>query len=100
MFGMTSEQFWYDDPDLYYIYQSAYIEKNKMVDYNAWLQGRYILDALSQVLQFKNPKQIFPDQPYHLLKTYSPKQIKEIVENTDEMVETLKKYFNNKNSNK
>ena len=70
-FGMTYEQFWYDDPDLFYSYLEAYKLKIKnQMQYDnqmAFIQGQYTLLALQQVLQFdKNVKRIFPSKPFDI----------------------------------
>lgn len=70
--GMTYEQFWEDDPQLFYSYLEAYnmkVEEQMIYDNQmAFIQSQYNLLALQQVLQFsKNPKKIFPDKPFDLL---------------------------------
>lgn len=76
--GMTYEQFWNDDPDLFYSYLEAYNMKikNQMIYDNqmAYIQAQYNLMALQQVLQFsKNPKKIFPRKPFDLFGDNKPK---------------------------
>lgn len=77
---MTSEEFWKDDPKLFYSYQKAYVEKTKkeniLINYSKWLQGLYIHDALKKdltdygyafVAGKKNPnKETYPNEPYDL----------------------------------
>ena len=79
-FGMTSEEFWKDDPKLFSSYQKAYIEKEKrkaeMQNYSNWLQGLYIHNALSVDLNNfgygfiagKKPSNnsTYPTEPYDL----------------------------------
>ena len=51
--GMTAEGFWEQDPSLCIAYRKAYetrIEQEReMINYSAWLQGKYIYDALCAV---------------------------------------------------
>lgn len=77
---MTSEEFWKDDPKLFYSYQKAYIEKTKRnnttINYSNWLQGLYIYDSLKKsladfgysfVVGKKNPnRETYPSEPYDL----------------------------------
>lgn len=49
VYGMTWEQFWYDDPLIAKAYREAYELKQKQENYSAWLQGAYIYDALCAV---------------------------------------------------
>ena len=71
MFGMTEKEFWEDDPQLYWSYQTFYLKKKEMEieenNYNAWLQGIYVLSALNQSLSgvFGKGKgtKIYPEKP-------------------------------------
>lgn len=51
--GMTAEGFWEQDPSLCVAYRKAYEQRvereREMMNYSAWLQGRYIYDALCAV---------------------------------------------------
>lgn len=46
---MPLQEFWYDDPDLLWVYRNLYLEKTKqeieykkeIINYQAWLQGLY-----------------------------------------------------------
>ena len=74
IYGMTSQEFWFGNPQDYFVYQDAFAEKIKQkhdeYDIVAWLNGRYNLEAFSQVMSdsFKKKgasrKKIFPEQPY------------------------------------
>lgn len=57
---MTYEQFWYDCPSLYYVYQDAYQEKIKLQDLNNWQLGIYIQNAIVSSLE---PKVKYPCEP-------------------------------------
>ena len=49
LIGMSYEQFWEDDPQLYWLYETAYNYKKeiefKEKNYLSWLQGQYNLMA-------------------------------------------------------
>lgn len=69
--GLTLDQFWNDDPELYFSYLEAYNERKKqeLEERNlfAYIQGAYFNLALQHNLQFsKTPKKIFPDKPFDL----------------------------------
>jgi hypothetical protein len=88
-FGMTSEEFWEDDPKLFSSYQKAYIEKQKreteIINYSNWLQGLYIYDGFKKSLNDfsfnlwgkQNPSsQTYPDEPYDLFGENKNKELK------------------------
>lgn len=45
-YGMTPEEYWHGEVELATAYREAYKLKRKEANLNAWLQGRYIYDAL------------------------------------------------------
>lgn len=63
-YGMTYEQFWFDNPQLYYIYEEAYREQMedrfKEKDIFNWQFGIYLDYAIGHWLG-KNVK--YPDKP-------------------------------------
>lgn len=72
MFGMTSEQFWEDDPQLYWSYQIFYKRKLELeqqqtleyIKYSSWLNGNMNFTAHSLSLANslgKGKKNEFPD---------------------------------------
>lgn len=83
--GMTTSQFWDGNPDDFFAYWDAYemlkrdesIEKN-INNYNL---AKYIMLAVAQNLQFsKNPKKIFPKEPFKLASQKSKMTNKEYEE--------------------
>jgi len=46
LYGMTVEQYWHDNPQLYFRYRNAFIQKQKMISHNIWQQGAVIKSAL------------------------------------------------------
>lgn len=87
VFGMTYEQFWNDDPQLFWIYSDAYNKKKeiefKEKNYMMWLNGQYTLLAMAQVMAnafSKNKKSVYPKEPFgEEKKQLSPKQKFEII---------------------
>ena len=66
--GMTPEQFWEQDPQLFWVYLGAYNQKQReqaeIDNANAFNQGYYFLLALKDALQFtSHPKKIYPKKP-------------------------------------
>lgn len=62
---MTAEQYWEGDCTLPIFYRKAHEQKQQRefdnMDFNAWLQGRYIAHAISSCFA-KDCK--YPDNPY------------------------------------
>ena len=84
---MSYEQFWYDDPQLFWMYSHAYNKRKEMEfkesNYMMWLNGQYTLSALAQVMAnafSKSKKSIYPKQPFgEEKKELSPRQKFEII---------------------
>ena len=80
---MTYSQFWYDDPELFWVYLEAYEQEQKArFEYDnsiAFLQGQYFMKAIAQCLQFsKHPKKIYPKQPFNVTQNDTPEEIKQM----------------------
>ena len=68
--GMTYDQFWYDDPRLFFLYIEAYELKQKnevrseehKINTLAWLQGVYVVKALGCTFG----KSEYPSKPIDL----------------------------------
>lgn len=76
LFGMTLQEFWEGNPDLFYLYQDCFIDKLKMKRDEdngfAWLQGNYFLQAFRQGLSealSKNRHEFYPKEPYKSKET-------------------------------
>lgn len=75
MIGMTPEQFWYDDPALFFNYLDAYERKNRQqyeseiskINFSAWLYGLYTCAALRANPVMGRGKK-YPDKPIELNK--------------------------------
>ena len=83
--GMTYDEFWYGEPDRVKYYRQAEEIRRKEKDYDLWLQGRYIYDALCAVSPLlhafaKNGTQAekYNEDPYpRTMKDYKELQEKE-----------------------
>ena len=51
---MSTREFWEDEPKLLWAYRKSYMDKikiqNEINNYNAWLNGLYVFDAVSKSL--------------------------------------------------
>lgn len=67
--GMSLEEFWHGNPQDFYIYLDAYIEKREeekeLEDYRAWKHNIYTLKALQQVMAKNGSAGIFPKKPFN-----------------------------------
>ena len=103
LFGMTYEQFWEDNPQLFWAYGRAYQLKKsieeKENDINAWNIGHYVLMALyqnSSSMFSKQKKEIYPKKPITM-------KDEEINTKGNKIREKFERYaisFNNKFKNK
>ena len=80
---MSWEQFWDDDPDIFWTYLEAYEQEQKAnFEYDnsvAFLQVQYFMMAIAQCLQFsKHPKKIYPKKPFNISKDETPEEIKQM----------------------
>lgn len=79
---MSLDQFWNDDPAIFWVYLEAYEqEQQARFEYDnnvAFLQGQYFMMAIAQVLQFKNPKKIYPKKPFNVSKDETPEEVKQV----------------------
>ena len=70
MFGMSSDEFWEQDPKLYWAYRTFYLkqkeienkEKQEYIKYESWLNGQITHIAVSIALNnaFSKQKKEFP----------------------------------------
>ena len=70
MFGMSSKEFWEDDPQLYWSYRTFYLKNMQqqadIYNYEGWLYGNYTHLAVSVALNnaFSKNKAKYPDKPF------------------------------------
>lgn len=80
---MTYKQFWYEEPEIFWVYLEAFEQEQKArFEYDnsvAFLQGQYFMMAIAQCLQFsKHPKKIYPKKPFNVIKDETPEEIKQM----------------------
>lgn len=69
-YGMSVKEFWEDSPDLFWAYRFSFYQKLKreqeMANYNAWLQGGYICEAVCVAINncFAKKKIEYSKYPY------------------------------------
>ncbi len=96
--GMTAEQYWHGDPTLCRAYRKADRIRQERMNYEKWLQGAYIYDAICQASPllnaFSKRGKPFPyaKKPYEFDK---PVEKKSRVEVEKEQAEIQKNKFMN-----
>lgn len=69
MFGMSSTEFWEEDPQLYWSYRTFYLKnienQAEQLNYQSWLNGSYNCLAVSVALNngFSKKKIEYPNKP-------------------------------------
>lgn len=108
--GMTAAEYWDGENELKKAYRQAYKMKVNELNFNLWLQGKYIYDALlsaSPVLNaFSKKKDAYPydEHPYDLfdddrkarLEAKKRKDYEEALSKMKARMETWNKQFKNK----
>ena len=90
-YGMNYEQFWFDDPQLYYTYEEVYIEKLKEKDIFNWQLGQYIQFAVGSCLA-KECK--YPNNPiFYGKQENKPKDVYDMLEKFKGIVDEVNKNF-------
>ena len=94
--GMTYNEFWFGTPSLVRAYRKAYDMKRHERNYELWMQGRYIFDALRCApLLVGFPEKgtkpgDYPDMPYQLTeKEAKEREIMRENENTKRFIAQL-----------
>ena len=74
-YGMSANEFWEGNPDLFWAYRFSYYtrmkEEQEAMNYKLWLQGAYFYEAISVALANsfgKGKKQSYSSKPYVLTK--------------------------------
>ena len=88
MYGMSSKEFWEDDPQLYWAYRTFYLKKQEIeqkekmeyIKYNSWLEGNMNCMATSIALNnsFSKTNTEYPkyDKVFEYEKTNNKKLTK------------------------
>lgn len=89
--GMTYDEYWEGSADRVIYYRKAYILSQKRKNDIAWLNGRYVYDALSAVVPAlrglsKEPINPYKDEPY----PYTKEDVEEYKRR--EMIEKAQKF--------
>lgn len=97
---MNYNQFWFDDPQLYYIYEEAYVEERedrlKEQDILNWQLGQYIQSAICLSFDDKGRCK-YPNTPIFFAKQEDkPKDVYDMLERFKGMVAEVNKNFNQK----
>lgn len=94
---MGYEDFWFGNPQHYFVYQNAYYDKKKLeydeADIIAWNGGRYNLLAFQQVYSdcwSKSHSKIFPEKPYGI--TNAKEKEKEKINPRDRFIEIMSSF--------
>lgn len=91
-YGMTYNQFWFDDPQLYYTYEEAYLDRLKEKDCLNWQLGQYIQCAIGSCFE-KNCK--YPDKPmFYAREEEKPKTVFDMRDKFLAMMNQVNKNFN------
>lgn len=90
-YGMTYEQFWYEDPWMVRAYAQAFLLKRKLDNENAWIQGAYFANALSAVIgsSFGKKKINYIMKPFELFEKTEQEKAAEIREERQKVIEYL-----------
>ena len=102
-YGMTYEQFWYEDPWMTRAYAQAFLLKRKMQNEDAWIQGAYFANAMSAVLgsAFGKRKINYLEKPFELYGKTEQEKAAEIREERQKVINYLsglKKAFDRKHT--
>lgn len=65
--GMSYTEYWESDPSLTRYFRKAYLNKQKDIDFQCWLQGKYIYDGICCIANNifdKNSRETYPSKPY------------------------------------
>lgn len=86
-FGMSTQEFWHEDPDLLWTYRKVYMDKlkikNELDNQQAWRIGLYVYEAVAIVMHnsFRKEGQVaqnYTEKPYEF--NQKPKTQKELME--------------------
>ncbi len=106
-FGMPIREFWEEEPKLLWAYRKSYIDKlnlqKELMNFNDWLQGLYIYDAVSKSIynNFSNDKEskCYMLQPIDFSKTqkdYERERMLEVEEKIKNRNKQIKEMLNKK----
>lgn len=81
---MSTREFWEEDPELLWAYRKSYMDKMKLQqetdNFNAWLNGLYVYNAVSVSLHNgfgKGQAKSYISKPYDFSKTAEEREVEE-----------------------
>ena len=93
LYGMTYEQFWFEDPWMTRAYAQAYLLKRRSMNEQLWLQGIYTVHALQTVIGTAfGKKQIkYLEKPLDVFEKTEAEKQQEIREERNKLINWLNK---------
>lgn len=99
--GMSYDEFWNGEPEMAKYYREANALRQKEKDYDLWLQGRYIYDALCAVSPILHAFAKNGTEPADYLKEPYPRTMKDFKAMQErqmkENIENFRMFVNAKN---
>lgn len=93
-------EFWEEDPNLLWVYRKSYMERLKIeretINYNAWLNGLYVFDAISVSLYNSFSKagtemKMYVKEPFDFELTKEEAEIKQRKQLEDNIRKSLRR---------
>ena len=98
---MSTREFWEDDPELLWAYRKSYMDKIKLQqetdNFNAWLNGLYVYNAVSVSLHNgfgKGSAKSYISKPYDFSKTVEEQIVEERENSIKEQLKRGKRALN------
>lgn len=90
LYGMSYEQFWYDDPWMVVAYREAFLLRQRHRNEQMWIQGAYIANAVSTAINnaFSKRKHDYMKAP---LDIYPKTQAEEQEEIRQQRIDLIRK---------
>ena len=91
MYGMTYEQFWYDDPWIAKSFQQYYLLKQRKRNEEMWIQGAYICNAVTIAISncFSKTKKDYMKEPLDIYPKTDAEERDEIRMERKKLVQQL-----------
>lgn len=89
--GVPYDEYWYGDYSKLPYYRKAYALKRKEHNFDAWLQGVYILRAIGSIIP--NSEEMYPEEPLPLtqedMELVEEREKRKQIENAKTYMETM-----------
>ena len=91
VYGMTYDQYWYGDPWMARAYREAFMLRQKKRNEEMWLQGAYIMNAVSTTIHnnFSNRKSDYLKEPLDIYPKTEAEKREEIRREKLKLVQQL-----------